>query len=110
MERLKGALSGKQPEIATKVGIHAKTLNRKINNKGRLHLDELNKIAEALGRDTTEFLKIVEVPPLTQEWFLSDEWQAGEREVDEDIKAGRVSETMTVQEMRNYFNARDTMV
>jgi len=26
-----------------------------------------------------------------QEWFWSEKWQAGEREVDADIKAGRVS-------------------
>jgi len=108
-EKLKGAVWGKQPEVATKLGIHPHTLSAKMNRKSRLHLEELNQIAEAIGRDTTDFLKIVEVSPPTQEWFLSDEWQTGEREADEDIKVGRVSEAMTVQEMRNYFDAKDTM-
>lgn len=90
MERLKGALWGKQPCIAGALGIHTKTFNRKVNNKSRLHLDELNIIAETLGRDTTDFLKVVEVPPSTDEWFLSDEWQKGEREADEDIAQGNL--------------------
>lgn len=60
-EKLKGAVWGKQPEIATKLGVHVNTLNRKINQRGRLHLDDLNKIAVALGRNTSEFITEVEI-------------------------------------------------
>jgi hypothetical protein len=34
----------------------------------------------------------------SQLWFWTDEWQAGEREVDEDIKAGRVESFDTIDE------------
>jgi hypothetical protein len=59
-EKLRGALWGKQPVIAPKLGIHHNTLSRKINRDKGLRLDELNKIAMALGRDTMEFLREVE--------------------------------------------------
>ena len=89
-EKLKGAVWGKQPEVATTLGIHPHTLSAKMNRKSRLHLEELNQIAFAIGRDTTDFLKVVEVSLSTEEWFLSDEWQKGEREVDEAIASGEM--------------------
>ena len=33
-----------------------------------------------------------------QSWFWSEEWQAGEREAEEDIKAGRVKRANSVKE------------
>ena len=87
-EKLKGAVWGKQPQVATALGVHPQTLSSKMNKKSRLHLDELNVIARALGRDTTEFLKVVEVSPSTDEWFWSEEWQKGEQEADEAIANG----------------------
>ncbi len=60
-ERLKGALWGKQPQVAAALGIHPHTFSAKMNRKSRLHLDELNTIARALKRDTMEFLKEVEI-------------------------------------------------
>jgi AbrB family looped-hinge helix DNA binding protein len=47
------------------------------------------------------------IVPDSQAWFFSEEWQAEEKEADEDIKAGRVSPAMTVQEMKEYFNAKN---
>ena len=39
-----------------------------------------------------------------QAWFWTPEWQALEREADEDIKAGRVAGPFkTVDEMKKYF-------
>lgn len=38
-----------------------------------------------------------------QKWWWTEEWQAGEREAEADIQAGRVSGPMTVDEMRNHF-------
>ena len=84
-ERLKGALWGQHLTVAESLGIHKNTLSRKINAKRGLHLEELNQIAETLGRDTTDFLKVVEVSPSDQEWFTSEEWQKGEQEADEAI-------------------------
>lgn len=43
-----------------------------------------------------------------QLWFWSDEWQAGEREVDEDIKAGRVSSYDTIEEMIESLNEQSS--
>ena len=60
-EKLKGALWGKQPAVATKLGVHPNTLNRKINQKRRLTIDDLNKIAMALRRDTSDFIMEIEV-------------------------------------------------
>lgn len=60
-EKLKGAVWGKQPKIAAKLGVHVNTLNRKINQRGRLYLEDLNKIAVALGRNTSEFITEVEI-------------------------------------------------
>ena len=34
-----------------------------------------------------------------QKWWWTEAWQEGEREAEEDIKAGRVSPPMTVEEM-----------
>ena len=38
-----------------------------------------------------------------QKWWWTEEWQAGEREAEADIQAGRVVGPMTVDEMRKYF-------
>jgi AbrB family looped-hinge helix DNA binding protein len=39
-----------------------------------------------------------------QAWFWTPEWQAGEREVDEDIKAGRlIGPFKTIEEIKKHF-------
>jgi len=60
-------------------------------------------------RDDGILIKPQRIVPDSQAWFFQEEWQADEREADEDIKAGRVSEAMTVQEMRKYFDEKSTM-
>ena len=55
-ERLKGALSGKQREIAKKIGVTQATLSYKVNRHRKMTLEELNVIAGALERNTTDFL------------------------------------------------------
>ena len=42
--------------------------------------------------------------PADQAWFWTPEWQAGEREADEDIRAGRVRTFHDIDEM---FDAMD---
>lgn len=58
-------------------------------------------------RDDGILIKPQRIVPDSQAWFWTKEWQADEKEADEDIKAGRVSEAMTVQEMREYFNGKN---
>ena len=60
-EKLKGAIWGKQPQVAEALGVHPQTLSSKMNRKSRLHLTELNVIARALGRDTMDFLIEIEI-------------------------------------------------
>lgn len=57
---LNGELSGKQYQVAEALGIHPRTLYGKIRRTDKLTLEELNKIAVILGRDTHDFLSVVE--------------------------------------------------
>ncbi len=52
-------------------------------------------------------MKPLKLIPANQEWFWTREWQEGEREADEDIKEGRISEPMTVDEMRRFFDEKN---
>lgn len=53
--------------------------------------------------------KMVITPQLSVDrskaWFLTPEWQAGEREADEDLKAGRF-EVMTAEEFKKDIRVR----
>ena len=40
-----------------------------------------------------KLVSVDDFPETDALWFWTDEWQKGEREADEDIKAGRVSKT-----------------
>ena len=60
-ERLKGALWGKTPQVAEALGIHPKTLSKKMNRERGLYLEDINVIAELFSRDTMEFLREVEI-------------------------------------------------
>ncbi len=55
-ELLRGATYRKQRELAEKMGITQPTLSLKLNRQRGLTLDDLNRIAEALGRDTMDFI------------------------------------------------------
>ena len=39
-----------------------------------------------------------------EDWFWTEEWQAGERKADEDIAQGRYSEVETVEELLVYLD------
>ncbi|OLN25785.1 AbrB/MazE/SpoVT family DNA-binding domain-containing protein [Desulfosporosinus metallidurans] len=56
-----------------------------------LHLDDEGKIFEVIVENGRVILEPKFTVPKDEEWFWSAEWQAGEREAEEDIKAGRVS-------------------
>jgi AbrB family looped-hinge helix DNA binding protein len=72
-------------------------------------------VREALGLNEGDYLEVEErggeivmIPKrlidADQAWFWTPEWQAGEREVEEDIRAGRLSRRFkTVEEMKKHF-------
>jgi hypothetical protein len=61
-QKLKFAVSTCHNEIAAQLDFHPTTLRKKVSGVYPLSLEELNDIADALGRDTTDFL-IVEMKP-----------------------------------------------
>jgi len=54
-------------------------------------------------REDGILMRPMKLVPASQEWFWTEEWQKGEREADEDIREGRISEPMSLDEMREYF-------
>jgi AbrB family looped-hinge helix DNA binding protein len=72
-------------------------------------------VRDALGLTEGDYLEVEErdgeivmIPQrlidADQAWFWTPEWQAGEREVEEDIRAGRVSGPFkTVEEMKKHL-------
>ena len=46
--------------------------------------------------------------PADQAWFWTPEWQAMEREADEDIAAGRMVRFHSIEEMDAYLDSLDT--
>ncbi|OGW17002.1 MAG: AbrB family transcriptional regulator [Nitrospinae bacterium RIFCSPLOWO2_12_FULL_45_22] len=72
------------------------TLPREIVKKMKLQEgDNLDVIAE----DDKIIIKPVLVIDRSQAWFWSKEWQAMEKEADEDIKHGRVQKAKNVKEL-----------
>jgi antitoxin MazE len=73
------------------------------------------KVREALGLLEGDFVEVQErdgeivmVPKrlidADQAWFWTPEWQRGERDVDEEVRAGRlVGPFKTVEEMKKHF-------
>jgi hypothetical protein len=45
--------------------------------------------------------------PKDQQWYWTDKWQAGEREADEDINAGRVKAFDSVDNLLEELHADD---
>jgi antitoxin MazE len=51
---------------------------------------EVGDFLEARIKDDTVVLAPKKLIPKDQAWFWTEEWQKGEKEADEDIKAGRL--------------------
>ena len=66
----------------------------------RHHLDEPGAQVEVVERDdgVIELHPMVAVPA-SQAWFWTEEWQAGEREVDERVARGDVQEFASGEEL-----------
>ncbi|MBI1925530.1 hypothetical protein HYR99_14915 [Candidatus Poribacteria bacterium] len=55
-DRLRGAILGRIKEMGEVIGVSESTMQRKLAEKVKLQLDELNRIAHYLGKDTRYFL------------------------------------------------------
>lgn len=72
----------------------------------KLHLDEKGSQVEVVERaDGVIELRPLLAIPADEAWFWTPEWQAREREADEDIKAGRTSGPFTRAEARKHLEA-----
>jgi transcriptional regulator with XRE-family HTH domain len=55
-EKLVGASYSRQSELAKKLGVTQPTISRWVKGTIRLSLDDLNRVATALERHTTDFV------------------------------------------------------
>ncbi len=89
----------------------------RLRSKGQITLP--GKVRELLGLNEGDDLAFsvdergrvvvnrLEVIPPDQAWFWSERWQAMEREVEEDIAAGRVKSFESMDELIAYLEAPD---
>lgn len=71
--------------------------------RDRLRIEEGDYI-EVIERDGEIVLVPKKMIDADQAWFWTPEWQKGEREADEDIKAGRVTGPFkTIEELKKHF-------
>jgi antitoxin MazE len=68
------------------------------------HLEE-GDVLEPLVQDDVIILRPKKLIDASQAWFWTEEWQKGEREADEDIKAGRVKEFDTVEDALAFLHS-----
>lgn len=73
------------------------TLPREVQQA--LHIREGDHIRFNIKENGEVLLEGLAVIPADQRWFWTPEWQAGEREASEDIKAGRVKRYHDIDEM-----------
>ncbi len=73
-----------------------KTLNLSDDDTVSIHVDESSGKFEVTPQFSID---------RSQAWFWSPEWQAGEREADEDLKAGRVR-VMLAEEFKKEIGSR----
>lgn len=62
-----------------------------------LHLADEGDVFEMLVEDGRIILEPKKLVPADQAWYWTEEWQAAEREAQEDIKAGRTKRFDTVE-------------
>ncbi len=78
------------PEVREKLGVReGDDLAFYTNEKGQVVVDRLQVI------------------PPDQAWFWTERWQKMEREVDEDIAAGRILEFDNLEDLFNYLDSPD---
>ncbi|ACL18389.1 AbrB family transcriptional regulator [Desulfitobacterium sp. LBE] len=73
-----------------------------------LHLADEGELFEIIVDNGKIILEPKTLIPKEQEWFWTERWQAGEREAEEDIKAGRVSPAFdNVKDLLEALNNED---
>jgi plasmid maintenance system antidote protein VapI len=55
-KKLKHAMHGKRDAVAAHLGLHPNSISRKLSGKQVMMIDEINRIADFLGHDATDFL------------------------------------------------------
>ncbi len=81
--------------------VSSSTIQQKLSEMAT-HLERAGQLARELSQlgsaDTAQTI------PEDQEWFWSEEWQAGEREVDEQFARGEYMQFDTVEEAIAYLD------
>lgn len=102
-----------------------KDIERRVNMKERLTIRKRGQVTlpksflekfdlkegDSLELEVNHKGEVVVVPmvqvPANQKWFWSDEWQQGEQEANEDIKAGRVKQFDNVHDLITDLESED---
>ncbi len=85
------------------------TIALPIDVRRRLHLDQPGAQLEMTERaDGVIELRAALPVPADQRWFWAERWQEREREVDEDVAAGRVTVHESVEDFLGHLDDLDT--
>jgi len=77
------------------------SIPKEIREALRLEEGDLVEVEERDGQIVMVPKKLIDAD---QAWFWSEEWQKGERQVDEDLRAGRVlGPFRSIEEMKKHF-------
>ena len=80
---------------------HQVSIPKAIRDRLSLHEGDYVEIEERDGEIVMIPKKLIDAD---QAWFWTPEWQAGEREVEEDLRAGRTTGPFkTVEEMKKHL-------
>jgi hypothetical protein len=71
-------------------------------------LEKASRLARELSHTSLSIPKLERpaVVPEDEEWFWTEDWQAGERAANEDLRAGRYQTFATVKELLNDLHAQ----
>jgi len=82
---------------------HQVSIPKKIRDRLGLQEGDYVEVEERDGEIVMVPKKLIDAD---QAWFWTPEWQASEREADEDIEAGRISGPFkTIDELKKYLGA-----
>ncbi len=77
------------------------SIPKEIRERLRIEEGDIIEVSERDGEIVMVPKKLIDA---SQAWFWSAEWQEGERQVDEDLRAGRVlGPFRTIEEMKKHF-------
>ncbi len=72
-----------------------------------LHIEEKGEIFEMFIEDGRVILEPKSLIPEGEEWFWTEEWQAGEREAQAEIEAGKVKHFDSMEEFLTDLGKED---